>query len=283
MQEQPLDSKSLLRSTITPGLRFVHWIIDMFVVGVIANAINLIPFVDLGIFLQALLYPFYYILFEYYYSWTPGKLVSGSIVLNENGQRPDLQTIILRTFCRYVPFEPFSCLDHNSRGWHDSWTKTYVVKKSELVLEANLDMNNTRIERAMASSKSLKTGLIILIIGAFIGSGYWIYVKATDMFDQVLNMTDMTASNSKKLQGRWTTDWKAFQQLNFTDSAVVHAMNNEGEELLLDYVVESFWMTMSDTPNLTFSFMISEIEPGKKIILTDLSTMQETVTLTRQE
>lgn len=38
-------------------------------------------------------------------------------------------TTLLRTISRYVPFEAFSCF--GERGWHDTWSKTYVVKRTE--------------------------------------------------------------------------------------------------------------------------------------------------------
>jgi len=33
-----------------------------------------------------------------------------------------------RTLCRYIPFEPFSFLGNKPIGWHDSLSKTLVVK-----------------------------------------------------------------------------------------------------------------------------------------------------------
>lgn len=49
--------------------------------------------------------------------------------------------IIGGSFSRLVPFEPLSCL--SDRGWHDVWSKTYVVTTEErdelkkLLLEQN--------------------------------------------------------------------------------------------------------------------------------------------------
>jgi uncharacterized RDD family membrane protein YckC len=67
----------------------------------------------------------YYIFFEGLWARTPGKFVFGTIVVNEQGGRPSFGQIVGRTFCRFIPFEAFSCL--GERGWHDSIPKTIVV------------------------------------------------------------------------------------------------------------------------------------------------------------
>jgi hypothetical protein len=35
------------------------------------------------------------------------------------------KTVLLRTLCRIVPFEPFSAF--GGHPWHDKWTRTYVI------------------------------------------------------------------------------------------------------------------------------------------------------------
>ena len=47
----------------------------------------------------------------------------------EDGTKPDAQTIIKRTLCRLIPFDGLSFFGTPSRGWHDSMSDTYVVKK----------------------------------------------------------------------------------------------------------------------------------------------------------
>jgi uncharacterized RDD family membrane protein YckC len=67
----------------------------------------------------------YYIVFEGMWARTPGKLVFGTVVVNESGGKPTLKQVIGRTFCRLIPFEAFSFL--GERGWHDSIPNTHVV------------------------------------------------------------------------------------------------------------------------------------------------------------
>jgi uncharacterized RDD family membrane protein YckC len=80
-----------------------------------------IPDLVLGVLIIAL----YYIFFEGLWARTPGKLVFGTVVVNERGGKPSIAQVVGRTFCRLIPFEAFSCL--GERGWHDSIPKTIVV------------------------------------------------------------------------------------------------------------------------------------------------------------
>jgi uncharacterized RDD family membrane protein YckC len=54
-----------------------------------------------------------------------GKLLSGTVVVNEAGGKPTIGQVFARTLCRFIPFEAFSFL--GKRGWHDSIPKTHVV------------------------------------------------------------------------------------------------------------------------------------------------------------
>ncbi|MFM8914469.1 MAG: RDD family protein [Flammeovirgaceae bacterium] len=71
----------------------------------------------------------YYVFCESVFGRTVGKLITGTKVVDQNGQLPSTGTIFLRTLARMVPFEAFSFLGDDARGWHDRWTNTYVVKK----------------------------------------------------------------------------------------------------------------------------------------------------------
>lgn len=63
---------------------------------------------------------------------TIGKLVTGTVVVDPYGELPDRSTILTRSLCRIIPFEPFSCLSENGRGWHDTIPDVYVVRKRDL-------------------------------------------------------------------------------------------------------------------------------------------------------
>jgi len=74
----------------------------------------------------------YYGLCETYFSRTIGKLVTKTIVVMEDGSKPDAITILKRSFCRIIPFDGLSFLGSRSRGWHDTIPNVYVVKKQAM-------------------------------------------------------------------------------------------------------------------------------------------------------
>lgn len=122
---------------VSQGVRFGYYIIDLvvyyalsFVVGFIIALIN--PFLLEGILLNVisvLILFSYYTLMEGLVGATIGKLILGYTVIDVYAEKPSFSRVMLRSVCRLVPFEAFSCL--GERGWHDQWSKTYVVHKSE--------------------------------------------------------------------------------------------------------------------------------------------------------
>jgi uncharacterized RDD family membrane protein YckC len=75
---------------------------------------------------------FYYNVFEIFGARTIGKFITQTIVVDENGNTPTHETILIRSLCRLIPFNAFSFLGLPSRGWHDSISKTYVVNRKLL-------------------------------------------------------------------------------------------------------------------------------------------------------
>jgi uncharacterized RDD family membrane protein YckC len=71
----------------------------------------------------------YYLSQEILFNRTLGKLVTGTTIVNAEGRKPARLQIIGRTFARMIPFEPFSFFGKTGRGWHDSLSGTYVVKR----------------------------------------------------------------------------------------------------------------------------------------------------------
>ena len=61
-----------------------------------------------------------------------GKLITGTIAVNEDGSRISGQTALLRGLYRAVPFNAFSALGTPTYPWHDKWSKTYVVNYKDL-------------------------------------------------------------------------------------------------------------------------------------------------------
>lgn len=125
--------------------RFFNWLVDAVAYYLMAMAVAAVAIAvggastlawleGLGFWgeqaLGMLILIMYYIPMETIFGFTVGKLVTGTRVVNENGEKPNLVQVILRTVARFIPFEPFSVLlTAETRGWHDSLSGTYVVRK----------------------------------------------------------------------------------------------------------------------------------------------------------
>jgi uncharacterized RDD family membrane protein YckC len=134
--------------TIEGGLRFVHLIVDYFILVILTYLIAAIPainntFLSLLNLITFLIYPLFYAIMEFKFQQTPGKMITNYVVIDKFANNPDFKTCLLRTLIRFVPLEPFSCLGSPSRGWHDKWTDTYVVHKNEVAkLKSILEKEN---------------------------------------------------------------------------------------------------------------------------------------------
>lgn len=84
----------------------------------------------------------YYFAFESLFGRTMGKIMTGSIVIDEYGLKPDFIVIFKRTLSRFIPFDALSFLGESGRMWHDSLSGTYVVEKSILEAEIKLQELN---------------------------------------------------------------------------------------------------------------------------------------------
>jgi uncharacterized RDD family membrane protein YckC len=73
----------------------------------------------------------YYGIMDMYFSRSLAKYFTKTIAVMKDGSKPDKITAIKRTLCRLIPFEPFSFFGPVPRGWHDTISQTYVVKKVE--------------------------------------------------------------------------------------------------------------------------------------------------------
>lgn len=137
---------------VSGGVRFINYLIDNLVLYLIIFALLAVLFISLGVLaaekletideessaftLASYLTWFtvmigYYTFMESVFGTTIGKLITGTKVVTRDGKTPSTKTIFLRTLSRLVPFEAFSFLGEDSRGWHDEWTDTWVVKKSK--------------------------------------------------------------------------------------------------------------------------------------------------------
>ncbi|MCB9234684.1 MAG: RDD family protein [Bacteroidia bacterium] len=140
--------------TQAPFLRFLNYLVDL--IGIAATwFIFLFVLFAFGmeddhffltdngsnlLFLCATLV--YYTFMEGTFGKTLGKLITGSRVIDQYGNKPGYLKAFIRSACRLIPFEVFSCF--SDQGWHDSIPKTWVVSNKEYkairaLLEPSMD------------------------------------------------------------------------------------------------------------------------------------------------
>ena len=72
------------------------------------------------------LYFLYHFLFEYFFSRTPGKFITNTKVVDEDGNKPSIKILLIRNLCRLIPLDNLSFLIGD--GWHDEFSGTEVVR-----------------------------------------------------------------------------------------------------------------------------------------------------------
>ncbi len=80
---------------------------------------------------------------------TVAKYITKTKVVLEDGSNPDTIDYLKRSFSRIIPFEAFSFLGSEGRGWHDSISKTYVVNiaKFEAKKKAQNELDQIGVEQ----------------------------------------------------------------------------------------------------------------------------------------
>lgn len=139
---EPLDPPLPAREELiaSTGQRFLNYLLDAVGVTLAAAAIGFCVGVA-GVYEESAaildswafgigLMVVYYVVFEGLTGRTPGKLVTGTRVVALSGDQPGFAQVLGRTLSRFVPLEPLSFLGGSGRpvGWHDSWSKTRVVR-----------------------------------------------------------------------------------------------------------------------------------------------------------
>lgn len=119
--------------------RFLHYLIDSIMIIVLGSILIafIFSFVKPTIeeallnfliyFVYFLVYFLYYIVLENKYQKTFAKFITKSKVVRFDDNKPTLNDIVVRTFCRFIPFEAFTFI-FVKNGLHDYLSKTKVVK-----------------------------------------------------------------------------------------------------------------------------------------------------------
>jgi len=144
--ESNKNENEILNKTASQGKRFANYLIDLicfmifsFIFGAILGIVlAIVSPSSLSIFEQDnklidyllgfIAGMIYYSILEATTGRTIAKFITKTKVVNEEGVKPDFGTILLRSLCRFIPFEPFSFLGSDNSGWHDKLSKTRVIE-----------------------------------------------------------------------------------------------------------------------------------------------------------
>ncbi len=118
--------------------RFLNFIIDIvaflilvliigFVFDFIVPREQNIPIEFIGYLIIIGSFFVYYIFLENKYQKTIGKFITKTKVVTKLNEKPELKDIIIRTFCRLIPFDRISYL-FMKNGIHDTLSNTIVIK-----------------------------------------------------------------------------------------------------------------------------------------------------------
>lgn len=129
----------ILNNIIDTIVFYLIFIFLFFIIGLIVEIIAndqanefVNKLVENSMFIPIFILFFYFSVMEFLTGKSVGKAITRTTVVLENGEKPNYKTIAIRTVSRFVPFEWISFLGTPSRGWHDSWSNTYVVRDTVL-------------------------------------------------------------------------------------------------------------------------------------------------------
>lgn len=150
------------------GKRLANLIIDRIVIYILTFLLGILSFIladmfGMGGFLrfienmtavEELLFGIlvslvYYTAIESITGRTIGKFITNTRVINEGEKKATPDEVFIRSICRFIPFDAFSFLGSEGRGWHDSLAGTFVVDikkyEEEKQIREGLDQlgNNT--------------------------------------------------------------------------------------------------------------------------------------------
>ena len=131
----------------TKNSRAVNFIIDIIIIKLITNIIfividnitkdylltswyNSLNVYELYLFGSAAMFV-YYFLTENFLSRSLSKFITNTIVVKEDGTKPNTMDVLARSAMRIIPFEYFTFLRGRKPGMHDEYSNTFVVQKNK--------------------------------------------------------------------------------------------------------------------------------------------------------
>lgn len=141
LTENEIEKNEFELRKVSSFTRLIHFIIDLiglFVVAIILGVLvslfvtssNESTYNAIGYLLTLISFFLYYVYLEYKYQKTLGKFLTKTTVVMNDGRKPELNEIFIRTACRLIPFDRISYL-FTKNGFHDRLSNTTVVKDEQ--------------------------------------------------------------------------------------------------------------------------------------------------------
>lgn len=106
----------------------INFVFDILVVATAGGSLDQLASMELTLTIFSLLASVMYTLMESMYGVTIGKLATGTRVVDIfTHEKPSLSRVLLRSVCRFIPFEPLSFFGSKPGGWHDRLSKTRTI------------------------------------------------------------------------------------------------------------------------------------------------------------
>ena len=136
-QEQEVQ-KQQNQNRVSRFSRIVHLIVDTMAYQLLAFMLFVVPavfsydgqeYIFSIIFFGSYVAAFfgYYVLMEHFFQKTLGKFITKTKVVTNDGARADIRMLMVRTFCRLLPFDGITFLVLKT-GFHDLISQTRVVR-----------------------------------------------------------------------------------------------------------------------------------------------------------
>lgn len=94
---------------------------ESFIIKIIQRDLVVIYSISLSV------YFLFFALTEYLFGRSFGHMICNARIVDHYGNKPTFKQTIVRTLCRFIPFDGLSFLSEGNGGWHDRISKTYVI------------------------------------------------------------------------------------------------------------------------------------------------------------
>jgi uncharacterized RDD family membrane protein YckC len=126
----------LKKNQVSSFIRFLNYFIDVimiiFIISILGYYFKIFHNGHLttsGFFSLFISYFFYYVIMEYSFQRTVGKFMTKTKVVTSEGERPEFYEIVVRTVCRFIPYDCYSFL-YTDKGFHDYSSGTRVISSN---------------------------------------------------------------------------------------------------------------------------------------------------------